>query len=69
MTEPIRGIVRGYVFRETRQDLRYLFNLVKNHQLTPNRALEIFEQYVISGRELPDYLPDVESEPIMRGEN
>lgn len=69
MSDPIRGIIRGYMFQETRRDLLDLLRLVASHQVTPLIGVDIIEQYIISGRELPDYLPDLEIDPENIGEN
>jgi hypothetical protein len=66
---PIRGINRGYMFTGTRMDLLHLLRLVANKQMSPYSAFDLIEQYVISGRELPEYVPSFESEQIYTGEN
>lgn len=69
MSDPIRGIIRGYMFQETRTDLLFLLRLVASHQVTPYIAMDIIEQYVIAGRDLPDYLPELEIDRENIGEN
>lgn len=64
----IRGITRGYMFTATRNDLIKVLKLVSSRQISPLSAVDLVEQYIISGRELPDYVPDYEP-PSMIGEN
>lgn len=64
----IRGITRGYMFNGTRQDLTLILKLVKNGQLSIPAAFDLIEQYVISGRELPDYVPEYEPQPTYLGD-